>query len=247
MSMSYFDGERTISCGWRLHSWQRATMVLFMGLALAFAAHAAEDEGKESPEGKVELDLELPSPSYSGSPLNYESPMLEPNYWKKREAFYVPPNTKNVASGKPVTASAEPRFNELADIVDGDKSYKPDSVVELPAGPQWVQIDLQDTFDIQAILVWHFHESERVYFNMVVAVSDDPKFEDGVTVLYNNDYENVHGLGEGEDLQYVESHQGRLIDGKGTQARYVRLYSNGNDWDERNHYIEVEVYGTPAK
>ena len=39
----------------------------------------------------------------------------------------------------------------------------------------------------------------------------------------------------------------RLIEGKGTKGRYVRMYSNGNTANEMNHYIEVQVYGTPAK
>jgi hypothetical protein len=38
-----------------------------------------------------------------------------------------------------------------------------------------------------------------------------------------------------------------LIEGKGATGRYVRLYSNGNTSDELNHYIEVEVFGQPAK
>ena len=48
-------------------------------------------------------------------------------------------------------------------------------------------------------------------------------------------------------MHYVETHKGELIDTKGTKARYVRLYSNGNSTDDLNHYIEVEVYGKPAK
>ena len=39
----------------------------------------------------------------------------------------------------------------------------------------------------------------------------------------------------------------RVIDAKGTKARYVRLWSNGNTSNDMNHYCEVQVYGTPAK
>ena len=35
------------------------------------------------------------------------------------------------------------------------------------------------------------------------------------------------------------------IDAKGVEARYVRLFSNGSDKAETNHYVEVEVYGKP--
>ena len=44
----------------------------------------------------------------------------------------------------------------------------------------------------------------------------------------------------------MEDYQGKLIDCKGIQGRYVRLWSRENTADESNHYIEVEVHGTPA-
>jgi hypothetical protein len=48
-------------------------------------------------------------------------------------------------------------------------------------------------------------------------------------------------------MNYVETHEGKLIDAKGVEARYVRLYSNGNDAAPLNHYVEIEVYGRPAR
>jgi hypothetical protein len=47
----------------------------------------------------------------------------------------------------------------------------------------------------------------------------------------------------GEDLHYVETAEGKLVDAKGVQGRYVRLFSNGNTTNDLNHYIEVAVYG----
>jgi hypothetical protein len=35
------------------------------------------------------------------------------------------------------------------------------------------------------------------------------------------------------------------VDAKGIEARYIRLFSNGSDKTETNHYVEVEVYGKP--
>ena len=54
-------------------------------------------------------------------------------------------------------------------------------------------------------------------------------------------------MGLGKDKNYVETSEGRLVDAKGSQARYLRLYSNGSNANDMNHYIEVEVYGKPAK
>jgi hypothetical protein len=53
-------------------------------------------------------------------------------------------------------------------------------------------------------------------------------------------------LGIGKDKEFYETNEGRLIDAKGAQGRYLRLYSNGNFLDERNHYVEVEAYGRPV-
>jgi hypothetical protein len=48
-------------------------------------------------------------------------------------------------------------------------------------------------------------------------------------------------------MNYVETAEGRLVDAKGSRARYVRLYSKGNSANPLNHYVEVEVYGRPAR
>jgi hypothetical protein len=48
-------------------------------------------------------------------------------------------------------------------------------------------------------------------------------------------------------MHYVETSEGRLVDAKGVKGRFIRLYSNGNTANELNHYIEVEVFGKPAK
>ncbi|MEK7794439.1 MAG: hypothetical protein AAB353_07910, partial [Candidatus Hydrogenedentota bacterium] len=167
--------------------------------------------------------------------------------YKPRPPFMAPAGTTNVAKGKTVTASGGPEFGKLELLVDGDKGYKKDSLIGLPAGHQWVQIDLGATHELYALLLWHFHEGERVYFDVAVQVSDDPKFEKGVTVVWNNDHDNSAGLGKGDKQEYIESYKGKLIDMGGAKGRYVRLYSKGNTTDETNEYVEAEIYGRPAK
>jgi hypothetical protein len=68
-----------------------------------------------------------------------------------------------------------------------------------------------------------------------------------VRTLFNNDADNSAGLGGGTDMNYIETNKGELINAKGVKARYVRLYSNGNNSNDLNHYIEVEVYGKPVE
>jgi len=81
---------------------------------------------------------------------------------------------------------------------------------------------------------------------VVVQVADDPDLISNVRTVFNNDHDNSSGLGVGQDLHYVETAEGKLIDAKGARARYIRLYSSGNNSNDLNHYVEVEVYGKPA-
>ena len=48
-----------------------------------------------------------------------------------------------------------------------------------------------------------------------------------------------------ESRHPVSISKDELSDAKGVEARYVRLFSNGSDKAETNHYVEVEVYGKP--
>jgi len=189
---------------------------------------------------KVPLQTDLPKPLFVGTPVPIDVPNLEPKLTGKRPDFLVPAGTTNLARGKKVTASDnEPVVGTLDLVTDGDKEGDEGSWVELAPGKQWVQIDLEKPAEIAAILVWHFHSQERVYRDVVVQVSNDATFSQGVTTIYDNS-------SAGTDRPYIETYQGKLIDARGVKGRYVRLYSHGNTTDKMNHYIEVEVWGKPA-
>jgi len=199
-------------------------------------------------QDKMPLKTQLPRPLFVGTPVPLNVPNLEPPTKGKRPDFLVPAGTVNLARNKKVTASDNnPIVGTLDMIVDGDKDGNEGSWVELGPGKQWAQIDLAKTANIYAVLLWHFHSQARVYRDVIVQVSDDPSFRSGVTTVFNNDSQNVLGLGAGKDLNYVETYQGKLIDAKGVEGRYVRLISNGSDKTAANHYIEVEVYGKPVR
>jgi hypothetical protein len=198
-------------------------------------------------QNQVVLKTTLPPPLFVGTPVPLNVPNLEPPMKGKRPDFMVPAGTINLAKGKKVTASdSNPNVGTLDMIDDGDKDGNEGSWVELGPGKQWVQIDLARKASIYAVLVWHFHSQARVYRDVVVQVSDDPTFKTGVNTIFNSDFSNDLGLGAGKNLSYIETYQGKLIDAKGVQGRYVRLYSNGNTANKLNHYIEVEVWGKPA-
>ncbi len=212
-------------------------------LLLSPVVFAADEAAAAADPNLAPIEIELPEPFFGGTPIDYWSPNLEPEDFRDRPPFYAPKGTVNVALNKPVSSSVPPVHGELKQITDGDKHYARPSLVELPDGVQWVQVDLEKEHDIYAVLVWHFHEGKRVYFDIVAQVSNDPEFNDGVTNIYNSDHDNSAGLGVGQDKEFIENNRGRLIDAEGVSGRYVRLYSNGNTADDFNHYVEVEVYG----
>jgi len=208
-------------------------VLLTLTLLAATVAAKAED--------LVPLKTDLPKPQFTGTPVPLNVPNLEPRRTGKRPDFMVPAGTVNLAKGKKVSASDnDPVVGSLDLVTDGDKEGDEGSWVELGPGKQWVQIDLEKSASIYAILVWHFHSQERVYRDVVVQVSDDPAFGKDVTTVFDNT------TGTGKDQAYVETYEGKLIDAKGVKGRYVRLYSNGNTTNKLNHYIEVEVFGKPA-
>jgi hypothetical protein len=156
----------------------------------------------------------------------------------------VPEGTGLVSLGKPVTSSDDfPIIGDVNYLTDGEKLAGEGYFVELMDGLQWIQIDLETPRTIEAVWLWHYHSQARAYNDVIVQVSNDPQFEEGVTTLFNNDYDESAGMGRGPDNPYVESRFGKLIDGRGTSGQYVRFYSNGNTSNDLNHYIEAEVYG----
>lgn len=211
---------------------------------------------QQGPMVQLVTDLPLAKHDRSQGPLPQSS-----------QAFMVPEGTRLLSRGTEVTSSdSPPLLGKLAHITDGNVEQERDYHVELMDGLQWVQLDLGKPHALYAILVWHYYLPEledywtggeqpwlaRVYQDVVIQISNDPSFQKSVTTVYNNDHDNSSGLGKGSDVSYVETKDGRWINAKGVEGRYVRLYSNGHKnllvgkvrFDSKsNDYIEVEVYG----
>lgn len=204
-------------------------------------AGATEESGAGS--GGVILTTTIPPELIEGTPKPIEVPNLEGAPTKAPE-IRVPEGTVLLSKGKKVTSSDNaPIIGDLTLITDGEKEAGEGYYVELLDGKQWVQIDLEKESEINAIWLWHFHSQKVAYHDVIIQVSNDPDFKSGVTTLFNNDYDNSSELGKGDNNPYTESRFGKVIPGKSTKGRYVRLYSNGNSSNEMNHYIEVEVWG----
>lgn len=218
------------------------SVVTAASLALGSALMAQEEE-------MVPLPLKLPKPVFAGTPKDIPpGTTVEKPSGKPRPVPMVPKGTVNLALKKKVTASKPPFSGSLELVTDGNKEAREGTALELPPRLQWVQIDLGETCTLLYILVWHFHMEPIVVHDVVVQVSNDPDFIDGVTTLFNNDQDNSAGLGIGKDREFFETSEGKLIDAKGVKARYVRLYSRGSTYnDPLNRWTEVEVWGLPPK
>ena len=218
-------------------------------IILSLSFQVMGQPAKEKPESKlVPIKIELPKPMFVGTPQNIKVPKLEKPLGKPRPAFLAPEGTKNVALEKPVSSTdEEPVIGEIEMITDSDKEAADGCYVELGPFLQHITIDLGAKHEIYAIVMWHFHKQPRVYYDVIVQVAADADFITNVKTLFNNDLDNSAGLGVGEDYHYVETAEGKLIDAKGVQARYVRCYTNGNTNNDLNHWIEVDVYGKPVK
>lgn len=214
---------------------KRSTLLALLALlALPLAA-----------QEQTPLKVQFPPPKVTSTPAPIKLPHLEPPQTPQPQIM-VPAGTTNLAAGKEVTTSDPyPVIGDVTLVTDGDKDSEDGYYVELGEGLQWVQIDLGAPAEIHAVAVWHYHAQARAYHDVIVQLSNDPEFQQGVTTIFNNDHDNSSKLGKGSDPAYVETNKGRVIPAKGQEARYVRLYSQGNSSDGLNHYIEVEVFGVP--
>ena len=216
--------------------------LIILGVALAASAVFAE---------KVAIKFVLPPPHSSGTPKEIKSDNLEKDMGPGKlrapimvEAEYAKKLTNEDTK---VTTSEEAVTGENEYVVDGDKTADATSMLQLPGGLQWVQLDLGAEHTISAICVWHDQGDERVYRDVIMQISNDPKFADKAQVktVFNNDHDESSklGLGKGPDKEYRERNDGRPVDAKLTKGRYVRVYSAGSTSEPVNNYIEIEVFG----
>ena len=193
---------------------QTLTLSLLPGLAIAVLnlllapAVSAADAPKDSAAdtgNQVPLMLKLPAPAFKGTPKDMQlGPNVEPVSDKPRPPMMVPPGLKNLAPGSKITCSDKnvPADN-LAKLTDGDKEASDQSIIFLRKGTQWVQLDLGSPQEIFAVVIWHAHNSAKVYHNVIVQVADDPDFIENVRTVFNNDNDNTLRPGRGDQSRVL--------------------------------------------
>ncbi len=161
---------------------------------------------------------------------------------------------RNMASGKTVTCNAVNQEG-LELITDGDFS-DPDKYALVgdgspggDPGPTYVQIDLGKAYYLDKVNIWHYYGSQdtgRIYRDVIVQLSNDPDFNEKVTV-FNNDNDNSAGQGKGRDKEFVATEAGKEITFAPVYARYLRVWTNGNTDNPASHIVEIQAWGTEAK
>lgn len=199
------------------------------------------------------LDFKLGPDAVTRATPGYPKNLQKPPHLRKevrRPAFMVPPGTKNLAGGKPVTTSMEeePIIGELTQIVDDVKKSGEFDFVEMDPGLQWVQIDLGAVRRLYGVLVWHYYKNPTIYNDVIVQVADDLEFSKNVRTLFNNDHDDSAGLGVGQDTAFFARWWGELVDARGesnegTPARCVRVYTDGGCGGADTRFVEIAVYG----
>jgi hypothetical protein len=219
-------------------------------VGLIQSAAAADPANAPSAGGMVPLVLKLPSPAFKGTPQDIQTNTYTEPYEpdKHRPPMMVPPGLKNLAPGSKIMCSDKNVTAEnLAKLSDGDKEAGEQSIIYLRKGCQYVQLDFGSPHELFALVIWHAHNSAKVYHDVIVQVADDPDFKENVRTIFNNDQDNTSGMGAGTNREFFETNEGKLIDAKGAKARCVRFYSKGSTESALNEYTEIEVYGRPAK
>lgn len=202
----------------------------------------------QAADATVPLKLKLPAHTTKGTPEDLPAgPNIEPPPKSAPPPIQVPEGVKNVAAAKTVTSSVAPYTGELSQVTDGKREPLDEDVVEFKKGTHWVQVDLGEPFAIHAVALWHDHRLLQAFHDVILQVSDDPEFKNGVTTVYNNDTDNSSKLGVGTDREYFELEFGRVVPVKGVKARYVRGYTKGSSLSAINCWQEIEVYALPAK
>ncbi|MCL2104015.1 MAG: hypothetical protein FWH21_03020 [Kiritimatiellaeota bacterium] len=204
-----------------------------------------KDMSKE--EALVPIQTVFPKPPFGSGLRDIKNAynLEPPRNGKSYPPILVPKGCDELLSRGCMVTSSDPWpvKGKLSFVTDGEKEAGAETSVELAPGRQWVQIDLGSQKEIYAVWIWHFFSQPCVYKDVIVQVSDDPDFIDGVVTVFNNDHDNSAGLGAGKDFEYIEMCRGRPIPANGAKGRYVRCTSGGDTTTREHIYTEVEVFG----
>jgi hypothetical protein len=228
----------------------RGSLLLFVVFAFAFATPLfADDPAPAASENLVPLQPKLPTPAFVGTPRDLPTGSnIEPPSDKPPAPLMIPRDAQNIAPLAKISSSdTNARPEQLAKATDGVKEADDANVLLLRKGVQYLQFEFPAEEQIYAVVIWHAHDSPKVYHSVVVQTADDAGFTGNLHTLFNNDFADADGRGAGTDREYFETYQGKIINARGVKGKFLRLYSKGSTDSSLNEYTEVEIYGRPVK
>ena len=147
-----------------------AGVIVTLAAAPNLEAHCGKcAKGKNTKKQKLApLPLKLPKPLFRGTPpkppKGANMPKPAKGEHKLRAPLMAPAGVEVISRGKPVTASDEdPTNGDLDQVTDGIKGGHETKLVEFAQGVFHVQVDLEASYSLAAIVVWHYHAQARVY------------------------------------------------------------------------------------
>ncbi|QRK11773.1 right-handed parallel beta-helix repeat-containing protein [Archangium violaceum] len=209
-----------------------------------FVSYTGDETGSyhlQSTSPAINSGTSLGAPNYDYG--NTNSRPIGSNYDIGAYEYTGSTTGANVAAGKTFTGSTLTNAAAITDGVTNNSTMSGYGTVI--NGPQSIQVDLGASYSLTSIKLWHYYPDGRIYYDIVVQLSNDPTFASGVTTVFNNDADNSAGQGVGTDAEYVETSAGKEIAFSPVRARYVRLWTNGSTANTYGHYMEVQIFQTP--
>ncbi len=163
----------------------------------------------------------------------------------------TPQTLVNVALNKTASINGSVQSDRPASMgVDGNKTdyhYYAEigrDVDQTVVSPYYLQIDLEQEYDIEKLNLYRYWADSRTYHDTVILVSTDENFtESTTTVIYNQDTDNFFGWGVGTEAEYTETSSGKeIVLSTTVVGRYVRILNNGSSVGKGGHIVELEVY-----
>jgi hypothetical protein len=133
----------------------------------------------------------------------------------------------NLALKKPVTGSGGVGQGAYEMLTDGNTATDP-----YIGGPTWVQVDLDGSFMIDTVKIWHYYGDGRTYHDNKIALSMKDSFQGEETVVFDSVI----------DGEYPETAAGKTITFKQIKAKYIRAWLGGNTVNAWSHWVELQAF-----
>ncbi|MFZ4507012.1 MAG: family 20 glycosylhydrolase [Fimbriimonas sp.] len=148
-------------------------------------------------------------------------------YESAKTFYFVPEKRPNLATGKKVTSSAGTQHPQDPELVVDDSMDLHSSWWAGPA-PQWIQVDLGKSEQVDRIEVFPYWDGSRYYQYTVEVSPDGQKW----SVVADRSTNTVPASSSGDEIRLAAR-----------PVRFVRVNMTKNSANESVHLVELKVWG----